>query len=190
MRKQWIALAASVVMCAAQGLMAADAIVIPEQIEAVVNHHTITHKDVQERMTAALQVTGKSITPAKARQELIEEQLLLAEAERLLSAHEAFAKRIQQQAIDQIQRERQRAGGLTALRNELKKAGLTYKQYVQEVRKQIMRGFVVYQFVDLDLSVSPAELKAHYRKNIAQYFFKSRRKPLLWKTIKLHKIIK
>jgi len=169
MKKPWIALAASVAMCAAHGPMAADAIVIPEQIEAVVNHHTITCKDVEERVATALQATGKSIAPVEARQALIEEQLLLVEAERLLDAHEALAKKIEQQTIDQIERERQRAGGHAAFNRKLEKGGLTYKQYVQELREQIMSGFVVYQFVDLDLSVSPAELKAHYRKNIAQY---------------------
>ena len=152
----------------------------PEAVVAIVDRSMITRQEVSQRIAAAIKATSGPLTAEeearlrttmfpKAREGLIEEKLLVAEAERMLEMFEPFARKLDREAVLYLERERRRAGGHKEFNRMLREAGLTYKDYVERVRQEIMQARVLEQFVYRDLSVSPAETVAYYKKNIHLY---------------------
>lgn len=162
------------------GAFGDDAMGVGDTVVAVVNDEAITRQEVLDHVERRLKSLNPPLTGARAasfrrhtfqaaRQSLIDEALLLAEARQLLKNREPFAKRIEQRALAQLEQERHRAGGYKQFRDRLRKEGLTREEYVAQIRRRTMREFVLYQFVHHNLSVSPEEVTAHYKKHISRF---------------------
>jgi peptidyl-prolyl cis-trans isomerase SurA len=153
-----------------------DTITLRDAVVAVVNQHVITRQDVEDHIDSMPTKDGRKLSPQEkadrrrqlystTAETLITRKLLRVEADRLIKAHPVFANQLERQARDFIENERTRAGGDKALRKQLKERDLTYESYAQSVREQIKGRVVIKQFVENDLSVSPAEMKEYYRKH-------------------------
>jgi len=143
---------------------------------AVVDDEAITSEDVDQRikdLEARLDEKTRhealSGPPEQVRadvlESLIREKLLLAEANLLINRHEFFKKKLEELVHDRIDRERRKAGGDVAFKEDLEKKGVTYKQHIENVRKRLMRTIILNQFVERNLSVSPQEIRAAYKEN-------------------------
>ncbi len=102
-------------------------------------------------------------------QQIVAEKLMVAEGNRLLNANEGFKKHFDESVESRIQDERRSAGGDAALREALRKKGLTYQAYSEEVRDRTLIDFVRYQFVMRDLSVAPREVREYYQQNLNRF---------------------
>ena len=165
-----------VVLCVLFCAVAAAAVETKDAVVAVVDDEVITRGRVRERADEALRSLPAPLTREEALQmqaeafsaalrALIEEELLLAEAERLIEKREGLEQRIEKQLLEHIENERNRLGGPDALRAELKRRGEAYEEYVQRLREQVMRELVLFQFVYRDLSVSPDRMRRYYREH-------------------------
>jgi len=148
-----------------------------DYVVAVVNQHVITRRTVLDVAQPMITALGKSFTAdersrrtaqihGEALRAIIEEKLLNAEAERTLKDSPGLAPRVEAAVVRVIEKERHRAGGELALRDKIEKAGRTYAEYREGVRLQIMRDTIIHQLVRKHISVTPAEIRDHYRRNI------------------------
>ncbi len=169
-----------VVVCCLFCATAAAAVETKDAVVAVVEDEVITRGRVQERAEEALRSLPAPMTREEAlrmRAEafsaalraLIEEKLLLSEAERLIEKREGLEQRLERQLLEHIENERNRLGGLDALQAELKERGEAYEDYVQRLREQVMRELVLFQFVYRDLSISPDRMRQYYRERKEEF---------------------
>lgn len=153
---------------------------VEDSVVAVVNDAVITRSRVMEAARPSLAALDERLSLeeresavsnliASALRKLVDDQLLLAEAKRLAKASNPFKNDIEERVKTKVEEERRKAGGEAALRDALKKEGLTFDQYVDELRNQLMRDAVVYQFVLRSASVSPAETQRFYREHISGF---------------------
>jgi parvulin-like peptidyl-prolyl isomerase len=156
------------------GLSMKDAVV------AVVNDRAITRDAVEGRIAELIETREPGLSPeaaaeqqrrlfSAAREALIAEQLVLAEADRLIAERPAFEPILEHMAQERIESARAKAGGDAALRAQVKEEGLAFDAYVEQVRAGMKRRVVLEQFVEKDLSASPAELRDHYRRNLPRF---------------------
>ena len=164
------------------GFAADEPLVVRDSVVAVVNKQVITLQDVLDRSGPALAELDRDsslsederrrrkeeVNTAVLRQ-IVAEKLLVAEGLRLLNANEGFKKRFDENVEDRIQDERHSAGGDAALREGLRKKGLTYEAYSERVRDRTLMDFVRYQFVMRDLSVAPREVREYYEQNLNRF---------------------
>ncbi len=166
-------------LCHAEQALDEAAAPISNVVVAIVNQEVIEHSDVLQRASPEFLKLEEGMAQSereqrtreileKALRALIDEKLLLTEAERLSKKNEAFGRLIDDRIALTLEAERRRTGGEAAFHDSLEKAGLTHATYVKRVRHKIMRELVRYHFVTRDLSVSPAELYEHYRKNLSR----------------------
>ncbi len=179
--KTVFAVALLVVVC---GLCAADEPLmsagVGDAVVAVVNKEVIRRSDLLERASDALDKLELSTSPSEQQKltrqvlyatlrALIDEKLLLVEAQRLTRQNEPFAKLVDDRVDARIEDERRNAGGEAAFAEALDKQGLTRAEYRTRLRAEIMRDLVLYYFVTRDLSVSPGDLLEYYRKDLDRF---------------------
>ena len=166
--------------CLASWAAAAGTLDAHNTVRAVVDDKAITHKDVIKRIDMVTNTLEKRMTLEKivnhraeiysaTLEGLLHEKLLLAEARRMLKTHEVFEKKLEAMVHTGIENARRKAGGDRKFREKLRKDGLTYEQHIALLREQLMRGVVLYQFVDRDFSVSPEEMRAYYSKHLRRF---------------------
>jgi len=163
-------------------LAADEPLAVRDSVVAVVNKQVITLREVLARSGPALadlerdsslsedeRRRRKNDVNAAVLREMVTEKLLVAEGNRLLNANEGMKKRFDENIQNRIQEERRNAGGDAALREALRKKGLTYETYSDQVRDETLMDFVRYQFVMRDLSVAPREVREYYEQNRNQF---------------------
>jgi len=142
---------------------------------AVVNRETVTRDDLDRALLAGLgdEIAENAADPQKgavarhrvALRALIERKLLLAEAERLQDKQEALRRALDIPVQDKIERAERLAGGPVAFREYLRKRGMTYADYRERVRDDLLCQVVVDDFVRRGLSVSPIEMRDYYSRH-------------------------
>jgi len=101
--------------------------------------------------------------------QLIRERLLVAEARRLMATREAWSKRLDDLVQREQERIRSRAGGARAFQEQLKDLGLRPDEFILSLREHLMERLVLEAFVERDLSVSPEEMRARYRRDLERF---------------------
>jgi parvulin-like peptidyl-prolyl isomerase len=184
MKRQPVIVAAwlAAVLGSGFGFAADEPLVLRDSVVAVVNKEVITLRDVLDRSGPALAELDRdsSLSEDERRRrkselntavlrQIVAEKLLVAEGKRLLNANEGFKKHFDESVESRIQDERRSAGGDAALREALRKKGLTYQAYSDQVRDRTLMDYVRYQFVMRDLSVAPREVREYYEQNLNQF---------------------
>jgi parvulin-like peptidyl-prolyl isomerase len=174
----WLA----VILGPSLGFAADESLMLRDSVVAVVNKQVITFRDILDRSGPALAELDRdsslSVDERRRRKtefntsvlrELVAEKLLIAEGNRLMSANEGLKRRFDDSIEDRIQEERRKAGGDAALRESLRKNGLTYEAYAEQVRDRGLMDYVRYEFVMRDLLVAPREVREYYEQNLNQF---------------------
>ena len=151
-----------------------------DRVVAIVNQDVITEKDVRDRAAAALNSLESGLSPAgraersmlillSALRALVDEKLLLAEARRIQKDNPAAAQRMEAAVERHLEKERRAAGSVVAFREAIQREGLTYSEYVERLRNRIFCEILLHEFVDRNVSVSPAEMLEYYRRHRDQF---------------------
>jgi len=168
-------------LCAAGAAFAGEnALEVNDAVVAVVNRQVVTRKELVERASGAFAKLDRNLPSAeqKARAQdilastlrtMVDEKLLVAEGNRLLSANEAFQKQFEQRVNARLEEERRKSGGEVPFRESLRKEGLTYTEFSDRLRDSAKQEFVLYEFVWRDLTVSPREVLAYYKENLGEF---------------------
>jgi len=154
----------------------------PEEgrVEAMVNDHSITTRDVLERVGKDLYLLPDTDDPVKTRARrgrilqngllfLVEEQLLLAKAHELIGENESAKRQIEEQVKIRMEKLERKAGGPHKLRAMLNQLGLTRKQYEKKQAEDVKVGFVRHKFVQANISISPFEAREYYLSHLDEF---------------------
>ncbi len=141
--------------------------VVVDGIAAVVNGRVITRSEVAA-LAAFKERTGQATGPSEARrsalEDLIERALVQAEAERL-------GVRVTDEDVERAIREIGRRNGLEpqAVVRALEAQGVSYDEYVEELRAQIRRMKLAGRVLRLRMEVGDEDLREYYLKNVASF---------------------
>ncbi len=141
--------------------------VVVDGIAAVVNGRVITRSEVRA-LAAFKERTGQAAGPAEARrsalEDLIERTLVQAEAERL-------GVQVTDEDVERAIREIGRRNGLDpgAVVQALEAQGVSYDEYVEELRAQIRRMKLAGRVLRQRMEVSDEDLREYYLKNVASF---------------------
>lgn len=185
MRTKCLRLGSFVLLLAACGALSAPAEEGPQvrdAIVAVVNKEVITRQQVFERAEPDLAKIEKDKTLPRDQRDrvigqvldmtirlLVQEKLLAAEAQRLMSAHEPFKRHIEEMVTQRTEEERRKFATEGEFRDWIGKQGLTARTYADRLREQAMIDIVRYHFVNRNLSVTPEEMQQYYRAHEKEY---------------------
>lgn len=144
-----------------------------KDVIARVNNHVITRHEVLERASVSIeQFDPPADLHARAERErlalldalasLINEKLLLDEAEKLLNKYPAVRKQIEERVEEQVERLSQAAGSKPALQSQLIDRGSS----LEDLKKQITEGLLIdaalVMLVARKVHVAPAEVRELY----------------------------
>ena len=149
---------------------------VRDAVVAVVDEDVITRGQVMDQAKPRLEEAASALVGEEGDRRvseilratlrnIIDERLLIAEAERLVKANDGFKRRVEDRVQQQMEEERREAGGEIPFREKLKESGLTAEKHQQQARRNILREVVIYQFVVRGLSISPDEVRQYYRDN-------------------------
>jgi parvulin-like peptidyl-prolyl isomerase len=153
---------------------------IRDAVVAVVDKTVITRRQVLDQAAPAIRDIPAGVSPderdrltaqalSSALRNMIDEKLIAAEGQRLSDVNEAFRERVDGRVAERIEEERRKAGGEADFREGIRKSGLSYDEYRDRIRREIIRDVVLFQFVLRDLSVSPEELRQRYQEEADRY---------------------
>jgi parvulin-like peptidyl-prolyl isomerase len=165
---------------AGDALAGEDALAVNDAVVAVVNRQVVTQKDLFDRARGALARLDRNLSAAEGRaaarrilsdtlRTIVDEKLMVAEADRLLAANESFQKQFEEHVKAAIEEDRRKQGGEVPFREALRKQGLTYAQFEEQLRDTIKQVFILDEFVRRDLTVGPGEVLHYYKENPAEF---------------------
>ena len=160
----------------------------PDRVEAVVNKQVITTRDVAARTGGSIvkyRQTYEGREPVdqikhierEALHRLIEEKLLLAEAEKLIGKSKLMKKVIEDKVKARMQEIVRKAGGELQARDIIRKqSGLSFDEFRQKKREEVMRLFVLewhgilpQRHVRDNVVVSPREIREYYHSRREEF---------------------
>jgi len=107
-------------------------------------------------------------------QMLVQEKLLLSEARRRQKDREAYDRQVTREVQHHLEKERRAAGGAEAFRKKIEESGLTYQEYVERIRSEVICANLLHSTVQRDLSISPVEIREYYEDNRERFTLPAR----------------
>ena len=149
---------------------------IHNPVLAVVNETIITQRDIEKAAAPHLKKIDPSLPHEKrmarsavilrqALRTLIENKLIDAKAKSILKQHDTLERQLKDDIAKHMEEERRKAGGDVRLREQIRKAGLTYAEHVENIRSRLLQDMVIGHFVLRNVTVRPDEIADYYEAN-------------------------
>ena len=149
-------------------------------IQARVNDRVITSGDVYRQVKGRWELLESQNHPnlemlkaeawVEARKELIEDELLVSAGTRLEKKFPRIRDFINRRQRIEIEEQRRELGGESKLRDFVEeKMGLTYTEYLEQVRRAQLRNFVLQREVLRPVHVRVSDMKDFYEENTERF---------------------